>query len=214
MDASFIMSQTSGFSQILRSSKVRKGLHVAAIVFGFLSIGGCFVLASLTYILFGDCENCSSNANDQEMVRVMRIFATVLFLLGILLIALSLCCKGNGNSLTPSQVVVSSVPAEDMEKTPAPVLGNSHAPHRHAFAEEESTNSPALRRIRTTVENIDETENSVAENAGFWTEEIDGPLTPPPSYEEALVMRWPVVVVKENASHSSDDDAHSLDTGF
>ncbi|XP_068688360.1 uncharacterized protein [Montipora foliosa] len=207
------MPETSGFLQTLRSAKFKKGLHIAAIVFGFLNIGGCFILASLTYILFGDCEDCSPNASDQEMVRNMRIFATVLFLLGILLIALSLCCKGPENSLAPTQVVISSIPAEDMEKTPAPVLGQNHAPHRPAFAEGESTNSPALRPTRTTVENVDETSNSSA-NAGFWTEDNDGPITPPPTYEEAIVMRWPVVVVREHGSQSSDEEAHSVDTGL
>lgn len=202
------MPENSGVLRVLRSAKCKKWLHIAAIVFGFVSIGGCFVLASLTYILFGDCEDCTPKPEDKDMVKIMRVLATVLFLLGILLIALSLCCKGTENSLAP-QVVVSAIPAEDLEKTPAPILAFNHIPHRQAFVEDAATNLPEF----TTVRNIDEIGNSSA-NEGFWTEEIDGPVTPPPSYEEALVMRWPTVVVTENGSLSSQDDTHSVDTGL
>lgn len=200
----------SGVLQVLRSAKCKKGLHIAAIVFGFVCIGGCFVLASLTYILFGDCEDCETKPEDQSMVKVMRILATALFLLGILLIALSLCCKGTENSLAP-QVVVSTIPAEDLEKSPAPILAYNHIPHRQAFAEDAAT---ALPEFSTVVNNIDEISTSSA-NEGFWTEEmdVDGPVTPPPTYEEALVMRWPTVVVKENSSQSSDE-TNSIDTGL
>ncbi len=167
------------------------------------------MLASLTYILFGDCEDCEQKSDDQAMVKVMRILATALFLLGILLIALSLCCKGTENSLAP-QVVVSNIPAEDLEKSPAPILAYNHIPHRQAFSEDAAT---ALPEFATVVNNIDEISNSSA-NEGFWTEEIDGPVTPPPTYEEALVMRWPTVDVKENGSQSSSDETNSIDTGL
>lgn len=196
----------------LRTPKCKKGLHISAIVFGFVCIGGCFVLASLTYILFGDCDGCETKAEDQAMVKIFRILATALFLLGILLIALSLCCKRTENSLAP-QVVVSSIPAADLEKSPAPVLAYNHIPHRQAFVEENS--AMALTDFVTTVNNIDEISscNSSA-NAGFWTEEIDGPVTPPPTYEEALVMRWPIAVtVKENSSQNSEETG-SLNTGL
>ena len=111
------MTDDTGVLRTSLSAKCKKWLHIAALVFGFLSIGGCFVLASLTYILFGDCDDCTPKTDDQEMVKIMRILATVLFLFGILLIALSLCCKGTENSLAP-QVVVSSIPAADLEKSP------------------------------------------------------------------------------------------------
>lgn len=166
------------------------------------------MLASLTYILFGDCEDCETTSEDQSMVKVMRILATALFLLGILLIALSLCCKGTENSLAP-QVVVSSIPAEDLEKSPAPILAYNHIPHRQAFGEDSATSLP---EFATVVNNIDEISTS-SSNEGYWTEELDGPVTPPPTYEEALVMRWPTVVVKENSSLSSDE-TNSIDTGL
>lgn len=198
----------SGVLRVLRSAKCKKGLHIAAIVFGFVCIGGCFVFASLTYILFGDCEGCETKPEDQSLVKVMRILATVLFLLGILLIALSLCCKGTENSLAP-QVAVSAIPAADLEKSPAPVLAYNHIPHRQAFAEDSATGLP---EFLTVVNNIDETSNSTA-NEGFWTEDIDGPVTPPPTYEEALVMRWPTVTVKEINSQTSEQ-TDSFDTGL
>lgn len=196
----------------LRSPKFKKGLHISAIVFGFVCIGGCFVLASLTYILFGDCDGCEPKSDDKTMVKVMRILATALFLLGILLIALSLCCRGTENSLAP-QVVVSSIPVEDLEKSPAPVLAYNHNPHRQAFVDEAA--AMELPDFVTVVNNIDEIRNSSEnENAGFWTEDVDGPVTPPPTYEEALVyMSWPTIAMKENSSQSSEE-TNSLDTGL
>ena len=207
------MSESTTTSQsrvlrVLRSAKCKKGLHITAIVFGFVCIGACFVLASLTYILFGDCEGCESKLEGQSMMRAMRILATVLFLLGILLIALSLCCKGTENSLAP-QVAVSAIPAADLEKSPAPVLAYNHIPHRQAFAEDSSTGLP---EFLTVVNNINETSNSTA-NEGFWTEDIDGPVTPPPTYDEALVMQWPTVTVKEINSQTSEQ-TDSFDTGL
>lgn len=193
------MPENNVVLRTLRSTKCKKWLHVTAIVFGFVCIGGCFVLASLTYVLFGDCEDCSPKREDQEMVKVMRIMATVLFLVGILLIASSLCCKRTDSSLAP-QVVVSAIPAADLEKSPAPVLANNPIPHRLVFGEDAAMNLPPV-ELTTTVNNIDEGSNSSLANAGFWTEDIDGPITPPPAYEE--VMQWPsIFVVKANSSQS------------
>lgn len=203
--------------RVVRSQKCKKWLHISAIVFGFLSIGGCFVLASLTYILFGDCEDCTPKPDDKEMVKIMRILATVLFLFGILLIALSLCCKGTTNSLAP-QVVVSDIPPGDLEKSPAPILAETHTPHRQAFVEEAATNPPDFVAALTINANeiVPRGSSNSSVNEGFWTEELeelDGPVTPPPSYEEALVMRWPNVVVQEHGSQS-EDSIHSEDTGL
>ena len=171
------------------------------------------MLASLTYILFGDCDGCEMESDDKAMVKVLRILATASFLLGILSIALSLCCKGtSGNSLTP-QVVVSQIPEADLEKSPAPVLAYNHIPHRQAFDAEDSAMSYNLTEFVANADNIDEQGAYNSANAGFWTEEIDGPVTPPPTYDEALVMKWPVVTVKENSSQNSEETV-SFNTGL
>lgn len=207
-------SRRSRVLQALRTPKFLKGLHILAIVLGFLCIGGCFVLASLTYILFGDCDGCEMESEDKATVKVLRILATASFLLGILSIALSLCCKGTAsNSLAP-QVVVSPIPEADLEKSPAPVLAYNHIPHRQAFDPEDSATSYSLTEFVANVDNINEqTAYNSSENAGFWTEEIDGPVTPPPTYEEALVMKWPVLTVKENSLQNSEE-TDSFDTGL
>lgn len=171
------------------------------------------MLASLTYILFGDCDGCEMESDDKAMVKVLRILATASFLLGILSIALSLCCKGTpSNSLTP-QVVVSQIPEADLEKSPAPVLAYNHIPHRQAFDAEDSAMSYNLTEFVANTDNIDEQGAYNSANAGFWTEEIDGPVTPPPTYEEALIMKWPVVTVKENSSQNSEETV-SFNTGL
>ena len=190
--------QTSRVRQTLRSTRCRKTLNISAIVFGFVSIGGCFILATLTYVLFGDCDDCASNSDREAMVKYFRILATALFLIGILFIALSLCCRASDNSLSP-QVVISSVPEGDLEKTPAPVLPYNHIPHRHPL------DLPDSHECFVTVENLDEVGPSVNVNAGYWTEEIDGPTTPPPTYQQALEM------LRINQGESQSTETENLD---
>lgn len=174
--------------RIFQSEKCKKWLFIAAIVLGFLSIAECIILVSLSYILFRDGENSSSQVEDQEMAKVMRMVAILSLILGIVLIVLSLGCKPPKRSVA-SQVVVSPVPAEDLEKSPAPTLGSNYAPRipREAFVENAANNVTVV-ELRAPVNDIHEINNSSV-NAGFWSvEEIEGGITPPPSYDEAIVM--------------------------
>lgn len=170
------MSENNDVLRKLLSRRCKKWLQVATIVLGFVSIGECFILVSLSYILFRDCEDCKPKAEDQRKIKLMRVSATVLFLIGILIIALSMRCKVRKNSLAP-QVVVSEIPAEDLEKSPAPVLPYNHLPRRQAFVVDACAATNSVPDV--------ELENSMAYE---WSssEGIDGPVTPPPSYEDVM----------------------------
>ena len=83
-------------------------------------------------------------------------------------------------------VVVSEVPIEDLEKSPAPILPYSHIPHRPAICQACSTDLPDY---FIAISNVSEVSPQLSE--GFWTEDIDtsdDENGPPPCYEQALRM--------------------------
>ena len=133
---------------------------------------GCYVSFS------ADCVSCRS------YFSLLGIVAAVLFATGLLMLLLRqvmLCCKRRHINTTP-QVVVSLIPAEDLEKSAAPILPFVHVPHRLPFIKTSSIDS--LPDYFTVVQNTDGVYSSVGMD--IWTETV--PETPPPSYEEALKM--------------------------
>ena len=83
-------------------------------------------------------------------------------------------------------VVVSEVPIEDLEKSPAPILPYNHIPHRSAICQACSTDLPDY---FIAISNVSEVSPQLSE--GFWTEDIDtsdDENGPPPCYEQALRM--------------------------
>ena len=57
---------------------------------------------------------------------ILGFIAAVLFLFGVCLILIFWRTKLHN----PSQVVISSIPDEDLENFPAPILPSNHVPHR------------------------------------------------------------------------------------
>lgn len=83
-------------------------------------------------------------------------------------------------------VVVSEIPREDLEKSPAPILSYNHIPHRPAICQACSTDLPDY---FIAISNASEVSPQLSE--GFWTEDIDSSDDengPPPCYEQALRM--------------------------
>ena len=83
-------------------------------------------------------------------------------------------------------VVVSEVPREDLEKSPAPILPYNHIPHRPAICQACSTDLPDY---FIAMSNVSEVSPQLSE--GFWTIDIDtsdDENGPPPCYQEALRM--------------------------
>lgn len=91
------------------------------------------------------------------------------------------CWNRGQNSPTP-QVIVSLIPEEDLEKSPAPILPYNHIPHYQPFVVK--TPSLDLPDYFSVAENVDELYPSV--DAEVWTENV--PEIPPPCYEQALAM--------------------------
>ena len=125
-----------------------------------------------------DCEKTSQGV----IVHVRRfsaVFFSVIFLLsGCVIIA---SCHKKTRERNSREIVVSYVPDEDLEKSPAPIL-----PYFPPFGDASSSQLPDY---FTAVQNIPEI--SWQPNEELWTEDIDGSddeNEKPPCYEQALTM--------------------------
>jgi len=115
------------------------------------------------------------------VVVILGIAATLLFLFGVGLMIIF--CGKTLHSTT--QVVISSIPDEDLEKSPAPILPYSHIPHLLPF--DVKACSTGLPGYFTAIQKFDDATFDSALNANVWREDV--PETPPPCYEKALEMR-------------------------
>jgi len=123
------------------------------------------VILVLVVVLFiEDCVGCSL------YTKLLGIIAAALFAAGLLILSAILCYKRRHINTTP-QVVVSLIPAEDLEKSAAPILPFVYFPPRLPFIETSSIDS--LPEYFSVVQNPVEVRSSE---------------TPPPTYEEALEM--------------------------
>ena len=143
----------------------------------FLCISTSVVILVLDYFLFNeDCFGCRS-----YVAGILGFLAAVFFIAGLLLFSVTLC-RGKRQNTSAPEVVISLIPAEDLEKSPAPILpGTSHHVPRH----KPSASSTDLPDYFTVIQNINELFISSVD-AEIWTD--DFPETPPPSYEQALEM--------------------------
>lgn len=118
---------------------------------------------------------------------MLGITATLLFLFGLGLMIIF--CGKTLHSTT--QVVISSIPDEDLEKSPAPILPYSHVPHRLPF--DVKAFSTGLPDYFTAIQKFDEATFDSTLNADVWREGV--PETPPPCYEKALEMTTSALLI-------------------
>ena len=159
----------------------KRRLVFSVVAFAFICIAMSAATLGVVFQLFtfpSDCVSCRSH------FRLLGIVTAALFAAGLLILStrlLMLCYERRHINTTP-QVVVSLIPAEDLEKSAAPILPFVHVPHRQPYIETSSIDS--LPDYFTVVQNPDEVYSSM--DAGVWTE--NAPESPPPSYEEALEL--------------------------
>ena len=158
------------------SSKCQGRLLISVKAFAFLCIAASAAILVVVFLLFIlDCAGCRS------YFALLGTLAAALLTAGLLTLSTILCCNIRHINTTP-QVVISSIPAEDLEKSAAPILSYSHVPRHLPFIETSSIDS--LPDYFAVVQNPDEVYLSV--DAGGWAEDV--PETPPPCYEQALQM--------------------------
>lgn len=158
------------------SSKCRRRLLLSVIVFAFLCIAAAAIILVNVFVFFiEDCDGCSLYST------LLGTIAAGLFTTGLLILSIILCCKRIHINSTP-QVVISFIPVEDLEKSPAAILPYNQVPRRIPFLETSSIDS--LPDYFTVVQNPDPAYLSL--DADVWTENVSE--TRPPSYEEAMDM--------------------------
>ena len=125
-----------------------------------------------------DCEKTSQEVNE-HLRRFFGVVFSMIFLVSTCVI-LFLCHKKTSER-NSREIVVSYVPDEDFENSPAPIL-----PYFPPFGDASPSQLPDY---FTAVQNVPEISSQL--NEGFWTEDIDGSddeNEDPPSYEQALTM--------------------------
>ena len=119
-----------------------------------------------------------------ELVGGGGAFILSFVVIGAAVIACNKRHRPESNSI---DVVVSEIPMEDLEKSPAPVLPYNHIPHRPVCAEACCTDLPDY---FIAISNVPKVSPHLRQR-GFWTEDIDNSddeKDPPPCYEQALRM--------------------------
>ena len=160
-----------------RLSKNAKRLGLS---FVFFCIIASMSLFAAVVILLRDCADCDHRS--PMLVSIMALLATLLLLLGISI--LTAFCGRRKSSLTQTpRVVISSIPSEDLEKSPVSTLPSYHVPHRQpAFVIEPSPMD--LPNYFTAIQNTGELYLSLHAEARLENNfEIQ-----PPCYEEAVAM--------------------------
>ena len=154
----------------------------------YLPLAFCCILASVMLFMFR--QHLLDKNFSNIAVVILGIVATALFLFGVCLIIIF--WKRRLHSTT--QVVISSIPDGDLEKSPAPILPLNHVPHRLPFVVK--ARSTGLPNYFTAIQKFDKATFDSSLNTDFWTEDV--PETPPPRYEEALEMSFGSAEMEEN----------------
>ena len=161
----------------------------------------CFLIAALGYILivtslvlFTFAIFVLFTENSNLAIR-SAITATMMLIFGMILVLLVHIHLKRGSKTSAVQVVISTIPAEDLTKSPAPTLPYYHTPRRQPF---DGASSIDLPDYFTAVQDSNEVYSSV--NAAVCTDDFSEPFAPPPCYEEALKMAS--ITSQENKLHS------------
>jgi len=157
-----------------RSFKCQRKLYLCA---SFLCIATSAVLLVFVFILFAEnCLGCRT-----FVVGILSAVAILLFIAGLLILATTVCGKRRHNDVT-RQVVISFIPAEDLEKSPVSFLSYNQFPHGKPF---DDTSSIDLPDYFTVLQNVHEFYTTADDDV--WAEDVLE--TPPPCYEKAIEMK-------------------------
>ena len=178
------------------SSSSTKYTRRICLTLAFSSLTASLLIFLIIVFLFEYCPECKKRFRDRNkshLVTILGTIATLLFFFGGSL--LTACWRRGQNSTSEAvpQVVISLIPDEDLEKSPAPILPYNHIPRHQPIVMKASSQDA------TVVKNIDEVCSSV--DAKVWTEDV--PESPPPCYEEAIKMKTLAVTVNVTDSHIS-----------
>ena len=185
-----LMTEYNEGQDIWRVSKVtRRVLYVVGVVAAFLCFAGSSATFTAIFVVF--CSYCSG-ANTL-LVWLNGLAAVSLSAIGITILYFVIFrCREGDNTENDADVVISEIPAEDVEKSPAPVIPYNHIPHYSPFVQPSSRDLPDY---FTTMQNSNGGDlphyYSILQNGNgaqlFADAEISGDISPP-CYEKALEM--------------------------
>ena len=179
--------------------ETRRKTNIFAAFVAFLCLVASIAFLIVSFVLFcPDCPRASAISMWVTGTGSFLLFTTGLTVMGIAMISGEIRQQ---NISTDQDTVISEIPPEDLDKSPAPVLPYSHAPHHQPFIETSSIELPDyltsvqysdgdeasstnLPDYFSIIQNADEGYSSF--NVGVWIEEA--PKTPPPCYEQAIEM--------------------------
>ena len=161
----------------------------------------CFLIAALGYVSIVTSLVLFTFAifvlftENQNLAIKSATTAAVMLIFGVILVLLVHIHLKRGSKTSAVQVVISTIPAEDLTKSPVPTLSYYHTPRRQPFVGASSIDLPDY---FTAVQDSNEVYSSV--NAAVCTDDFSEPFAPPPCYEEALKMAS--ITSQENKLHS------------
>jgi len=133
-----MMTESTEAREVLRRSKCSTGFYLSFFVFGLLFLVTSAVLILIVFaFMFRPCKN-ETNCH-RSWGKICGGVAVLLFLIGVFML---LFIRKQRQQYSPPQVVVSEIPAEDVEKTPAFIPSYTCTPHRQLFEEACSTDLP------------------------------------------------------------------------
>ena len=185
-----LMTEYNEGQAIWRVSKVtRRVLYVIGVVAAFLCFAGSSATFTAIFVVF--CSHCSRP--NSLLVWLNGLAAVSLAAIGITILYFVIFgCREGDNTENDADVVISEIPAEDVEKSPAPVIPYNHIPHYSPFVQPSSRDLPDY---FTTIQNsnggdLPDYYSILQKGNGaqlFADAEISGDITPP-CYEKALEM--------------------------
>ena len=171
------------------STRSRGKACVAVFVIAWMCIVVLSVLLALMKLSAKPCNSKETDDCSQSTISLVGKICGGVFILFFVVIgaAVIACNKRHRPESNSVDVVVSEIPMEDLEKSPAPILPYNHIPHRTVCAEACSTDLPDY---LSAISNVPKVSPHLGQR-GFWTEDIDNSdneKDPPPCYEQALRM--------------------------
>ena len=194
------------------STLLRGKACVAAFVVASMCIVVLSVLLALMKLSAKPCNSKETDDCSQSTISLVgKICGGVFILFFVVIGAAAIACNKRHRPESNSvDVVVSEIPMEDLEKSPAPVLPYNHIPHRPVCAEACSTDLPDYFIAISNVPNV----SPHLRLRGFWTEDIDNSddeNDPPPCYEQALIM-YGLISIESAELEDQHQQGNSEDT--
>ena len=123
------MEEISSEREALTTTKCHRKLFQSVVAFAFLCVATSGIILVIIFcLLIEDCDGCRS---------FLGTTAFVLFIAGLMILLTIVFCKRRfrrRNSPT-AQVVISFIPAKDLEKSPAPILPYNRVPRHYPFVD-------------------------------------------------------------------------------